>query len=136
VFALFYGIRDYANAVVAEHGNYARCSSSYLCTYHLAERLMQDAAFDEPLRLYEQWYSEYFGTFCDVLLAETEEEKHAIAPMDALRPLLKYQLAEARKAILEMPQMPAEDWREAQIRKPTGDTQKLRVIFGGAGRLN
>jgi len=25
--------------------------------------------------------------------------------MDALRPLLKYQLAEARKAILEMPQM-------------------------------
>jgi hypothetical protein len=35
-----------------------------------------------------------------------------------------------------MPQMPAEDWREVQIRKPTGDTQKLRVIFGGAGRLN
>jgi PAS domain-containing protein len=25
----------------------ARGSSSYLCTYHLAERLMQDAAFDE-----------------------------------------------------------------------------------------
>jgi len=134
--AQFYGIRDYANAVLAEHGNYARCSSSYLCTYHLAERLMQDAAFDEPLRLYEQWYSEYFRTFCDVLLAETEEEKQAIAPMDALRPLLKYQLAEARKAILEMPQMPAEDWREAQIRRPTGDTQKLRVIFGRAGHLN
>jgi uncharacterized glyoxalase superfamily metalloenzyme YdcJ len=134
--AQFYGIRDYANAVLAEHGNYARCSSSYLCTYHLAERLMQDAAFDEPLRLYERWYSEYFRTFCDVLLAETEEEKQAIAPMDALRPLLKYQLAEARKAILEMPQMPAEDWREAQIRRPTGDTQKLRVIFGRAGHLN
>src|ERR1700716_1872537 len=134
--AQFYGIRDYANAVLAEHGNYARCSSSYLCTYHLAERLMQDAAFDEPLRLYERWYSDYFRTFCDVLLAETEEEKQAIAPMDALRPLLKYQLAEARKAILEMPQMPAEDWREAQIRRPTGDTQKLRVIFGRAGHLN
>jgi hypothetical protein len=133
VFALFYGIRDYANAVVAEHGNYARCSSSYLCTYYLADRLMQDAAFDEPLRLYEQRYSEYFRTYCDVALAQTEEEKQAIGPMDALRPLLKYQLAEARKAILEMPQMPAEDWREVQIRKPTGDTQKLRVIFGGAG---
>ena len=131
--AQFYGIRDYASAVVAEHGNYARCSSSYLCTYHLAERLMQDAAFDEPLRLYEQWYSEYFQTYCDVALAQTEEEKQAIAPMDALRPLLKHQLAEARKAILEMPQMPAEDWREAQIRRPTGDTQKVRVIFGGAG---
>jgi uncharacterized glyoxalase superfamily metalloenzyme YdcJ len=134
--AQFYGIRDYTNGMVAEHGNYVRSSSSYLCTYHLAERLMQDAAFDEPLRLYEQWYSEYFATFCDVLLAETEEEKQAIAPMDALRPLLKYQLAEARKAILEMPQMPAEDWREAKIRKATGDTQKLHVIFGGTGRIN
>jgi len=30
-------------------------------------------------------------------LAQTEEEKQAIAPMDALRPLLKHQLAEARK---------------------------------------
>ena len=136
LFTFFYGFRDYTNAVLAEHGNYVRCSSSYLCTQHLAERLMQDAAFDEPLRMYEQWYSEYFRAFCDVALAQTDEEKQAIAPMDALKPLLKYQLAEARKAILEMPQMPAEDWREAQIRKPTGDTQKLRVILGGAGRIN
>ena len=136
LFALFYGIRDYANAVVAEHGNYVRCSSSYLCTYHLAERLMQDAAFDEPLRMYEQRYSEYFRTFCDVALARTEEEKQASAAMDALKPLLKYQLAEARQAILEMPQMPAEDWREAQIRKPTGDTQRLRVLFSSGGRVN
>ena len=132
LFALFYGIRDYANAVLAEHGNYVRCSSSYLCTHHLAERLMRDAAFDEPLRMYEQWYSEYFRTFCDVALAETEEEKQATAPMDALKPLLKYQLARARQAILDMPQMPADDWREARIRKPTGDTQKLRTLFGGA----
>ena len=97
---------------------------------------MQDAAFDEPLRIYEQWYSEYFRAFCDVALAETEEEKRATAPMDALKPLLKYQLAEARQAILAMPQMPAEDWREATIRKPTGDTQRLRAIFGSASRNN
>ena len=136
LFAFFCGFRDYTNAVLVEHGNYVRCSGSYLCAHHLAEHLMQDAAFDEPLRLYEQWYSEYFRTFCDVALAESEEEKQATAPMDALKPLLKYQLAEARKAILEMPQMPAEDWREAQIRKPTGDTQRLRAIFGSANRTN
>jgi hypothetical protein len=136
LFALFYGIRDYTNAVLAEHGHYVRCSSSYLCTYHLAEHLMQDAAFDEPLRMYEQWYSEYFRAFCDVALAETEEEKQAIAAMEALKPLLKYQLAEARQAILAMPQMPAEDWREAQIRKPTGDTQRLRTLFASARRVN
>jgi len=136
LFAIFYGFQDYTNAVLAEHGNYVRCSSSYLCTHHLAERLMQDAAFDEPLRMYELWYSEYFRAFCDVALAETEEEKLAIAPMEALKPLLKYQLAEARQAILAMPQMPTEDWREAQIRKPTGDTQRLRVLLGGTGRVN
>jgi uncharacterized glyoxalase superfamily metalloenzyme YdcJ len=136
LFAFFCGFRDYTNAVLAEHGNYVRCSSSYLCAHHLAEHLMQDAAFDEPLRIYEQWYSEYFRAFCDVALAETEEEKRATAPMDALKPLLKYQLAEARQAILAMPQMPAEDWREATIRKPTGDTQRLRAIFGSASRNN
>lgn len=136
LFALFYGIRDYTNAVLAEHRNYVRCSSSYLCTHHLAEHLMQDAAFDQPLRMYEQWYSEYFRAYCDVALAETEEERQAIAPIDALKPLLKYQLAEARQAILDMPQMPAEAWREAQIRKPTGDTQTLRVLFSSTGRVN
>jgi hypothetical protein len=136
LFEFFYGFRDYTNAVVAEHGNYVRCSSSYLCTHHLAEHLMRDAAFDEPLQMYEERYSEYFRAFCDAELAETEEEKQAIAPMDALKPLLKYQLAEARQAILDMPQMPAEDWREAQIRKRTGDTQKLRTLFSSARRVN
>ena len=43
--ALFYGCRDYTNAVLREHANYVRCSSSYVCTYHLGEHLMQDAAF-------------------------------------------------------------------------------------------
>ena len=51
--------------------------------------------------------------------------------METLQPLLKYQLAEARQAILQMPQLPAEEWREASIRKPTGDTQRLRALFSG-----
>src|SRR6266513_3177600 len=79
VFALFYGIRDYTNAVLAEHGNYVRCSSSYLCAHHLAEHLMQDAAFDEPLRMYEQWHSEYFRTYCDVALAETQRSWRSLS---------------------------------------------------------
>jgi hypothetical protein len=128
LFSIFYGVREYTNAVLAEHGNYVRCSSSYLCTRYLAEHLMRDAAFDEPLRMYEQWYAEYFRTFCDVALAESEEEKLAVAPMDALKPLLKYQLAEARQAILGMPQTSGEEWRETRIRRPTGDTQTVRTL--------
>ncbi len=136
LFAVFYGSRDYVNAVLAEHGNYVRCSSSYLCTQYLAEHLMEDSALDEPLQIYEQWYAEYFRAFCDGALAETEDEKLAFAPMEALKPLLKHQLAEARQAILQIPQKAAKDWREVQIRKSTGDTQKLRTLFPVPGRVN
>ena len=128
--ALFYGYRDYTNAVLAEHSNYIRCSSSYVCTHHLGEHLMHDAAFDEPLQLYEQWYAEYFNTYCDCELAESTEEKQVCAPLDALKPLLKYRLGEAREAILAMPQVVEKDWREVEIRKANGDTQRLRTLFG------
>ncbi len=136
LFTWFYGYRDYTNAVLAEHGNYVRGTSSYLCTQHLAEHLMRDPAFDEPLQIYEVWYAEYFRAFCDVALAETEEEKQATAAIETLKPLLKYQLSEARRAILAMPQEPVDDWREVKIRKATGDTQKLRAIFVKPGQVN
>lgn len=125
--AVFYGCADYTNALLTEHGNYVRSSSSYLCTQHLAEHLMHDPALDEPLELYEEWYTEYFHAFCDVEIAETEEEKQACLAQDSLKPLLKYRVTEARKAILAMPQTPRE-WREVRIRRPTGDTQRLRAL--------
>jgi hypothetical protein len=130
VLALFYGCRDYIDALLREHGNYVRCSSSYLCTHHLGEHLMQDAAFAEPLQLYEEWYAEYFRAYCDSQLAETEQEKNEVVALDALKPLLKQRLAEARQAILAMPQSPDREWREVEIRKPNGDTQRMRAIFG------
>jgi hypothetical protein len=128
--ALFHGCRDYTSAVLAEHASYIRYSGSYVCTQYIGENLMHDAAFDEPLQLYEEWYAEYFHTYCDAELAETEEEKHASAPLATLKPLLKHRLGEARQAILAMPQAPDKDWREVQIRKPNGDTQRLRTLFG------
>lgn len=128
--SLFYGCRDYTNAVLAEHGRYVRCSSSYVCTHYLGEHLMQDAAFDEPLQLYEQWFAEYFRAYCDTELAETQAEKDACIPLDALKPLLKHRLGEARQAILAMPKSPDREWREVQIRKPNGDTQRMKSIFG------
>jgi hypothetical protein len=133
LFGLFYGYRDYANAVLAEHGNYVRCSSSYLCTQYLAEHLMHDEALTEPLQLYEQRFAEFFRAFCDGELAETEEERILAEPLDALRPLLKYQLTEARQAILKMPLAPARQWREVEIRKPTGQTQRLRALLDSGG---
>jgi hypothetical protein len=133
LFQLFYGNRDYSNAVLAEHGNYVRVSSSYLCAQYLAEHLMHDAAVAEPMQLYEERFGEFFRAFCDGELAETPGERLAAEPLDALRPLLKFQLAEARQAILAMPLAPAREWREVAIRRPTGETQRLRTLFPGPG---
>ena len=128
LFKLFYGHRDYSNSVIAEHANFLRCSSSALCVTHIAEQLMRDAAFEEPMKLYEEWYADYFRLFCDVGLAETEEERLALGPLEALKPLLKQRLREARDAILAMPKVPSTIWREVEMRRATGETQKLRRI--------
>jgi hypothetical protein len=128
LFSLFYSNRDFSNAVIAEHANFLRCSSSRICLDHLAEHLMRDAAFAEPMQLYKEWYTDYFRVFCDVSLAETEDERTLLAPTEALKPLLKQRLREARDAILAMPEVPASVWREVEIRRATGETQKLRRL--------
>jgi hypothetical protein len=128
LFALFYGTRDYANSVIAEHASFVRSRTSYICLDHLAERLMRDAAFEEPMQLYTEWYADYFRVFCDVALADTEEEKLALAPVEALKPLLKHRLREARDSILALPKVPSTVWREVEIRRATGETQKLRRL--------
>ena len=130
---LFYSSRDYANAVVTEHGNYVRCLSSHVCTEYLAQHLMHDAAVSEPMQLYEERFTEYFRAFCDTELAETEDERVRAEPLADLRPLLKLQLAEARQAILGMAIAPAREWREVQIRRPTGETQRLRALSSANG---
>jgi hypothetical protein len=128
LFSLFYGTRDYTNAVIAEHASFLRCHSSHLCLDHLAAQLMRDTAFEEPMQLYSEWYSDYFRLFCDVELAETEEEKLALSPQEALKPLLKLRLREARDSILALPRVPSTVWREVEIRRATGETQKLRRL--------
>jgi hypothetical protein len=126
--ALFYSMREYSASMIAEHGNYLRGAASYWCSHHLARRLMKDSAFAEPLHLYEERYSDYFRVFCDVELADTEEEKREVESMRALKPLLKLQLAEARREILTMPYKPQKVWHEVEIRRPTGDTVKLPTL--------
>jgi hypothetical protein len=126
--ALFHRCRNYGHALLAEHGNYVRCSSSYLCTQHLAEHLMHDPALNAPLRLYEEWYRDYFQAYCDLELAETEEEKAACLAQECLLALLKHRVTKARRAILAMPPSPV-DWDEVRIREATGDTVKLPALI-------
>jgi hypothetical protein len=134
MFSLFYGSRDYAHSVIAEHGSYIRYNSSYFCTQFLADELMRDEVFQDPLQLYEEWYSEYFRVFCDVALASTGEEKRAVSALETLKPFLRHRLDEVRKTILALPRIPGRSWREAEIRKPTGDTVKLRSLLADSNR--
>jgi hypothetical protein len=125
---LFHSLKDYSASVIAEHGNYLRGATSYWCSHHVARRLMKDGVFAEPLHLYQERYTDYFRVFCDVELADTEEEQQAVASMRLLKPLLKLQLAEARRAILTMPYRPEKVWREVEIRRPSGDTARLPAL--------
>jgi hypothetical protein len=126
--SMFHTLEDYAASLIAEHGNYVRGASSYWCSHHLARRLMKDSAFAEPLLLYQERYTDFFRVHCDVELAESEPEKQAVEPMRLLQPLLKKQLTEARQEILSMAYRPEKVWREVQIRRPTGDTERLRAL--------
>ena len=126
--AMFHSLKDYAASLIAEHGNYLRGASSYWCSHHLARRLMKDSAFAEPLLLYQERYTDFFRIHCDVELAESEAQKQAVEPMRMLQPLLKKQLAEARQEILSMAYRPEKVWREVQIRRPTGQTERLRAL--------
>jgi hypothetical protein len=126
--AMFHSLKEYSASLIAEHGNYVRGASSYWCSHHLARRLTKDGVFAEPLLLYQERYTDYFRVFCDVELAESEQEKQAVEPMRMLQPLLKLQLTEARREIVTMPYQPERVWREVEIRRPTGDTTRLRTL--------
>jgi hypothetical protein len=123
--AMFHSLKDYSASLIAEHGNYLRGASSYWCSHHLARRFMKDGAFAEPLLLYQERYTDFFRVHCDVELAETDKEREAVGSMRMLQPLLKLQLAEARREILSMAYRPQKVWREVEIRRPTGDTARL-----------
>jgi len=115
--------RNYDNAVVAEHGVYLRKACSYLCTSHVDTDVVEDPMFLDPMQRYEELYTEYFGLYCGVLLGTPGG-----VAQGALLPLLKMQLNEYRWAILDPRR--AQPWlrREAEIRVPTGDTQRLPTL--------
>ncbi len=104
VFELVYGDQDYVKAVLAEHGNYVRSSSSLLCSNHLGLTLLADRAFAEPMRHYEQRYADYFRVFCGAAL--TSNRYNNDDTLSTLLPYLKRQLGILRRAILAMPREP------------------------------
>lgn len=112
----------YESAVVSEHGAYLRKACSLICTHHLGSEIVHDPAFLDPMQRYEQLYQEYFELYCSTLIGSASESQRALLP------LLKHQLNEYRVAILDPRAAQPFLRREAELRKATGETQRLKSL--------
>ncbi|HWX32858.1 MAG TPA: hypothetical protein VNZ53_36185 [Steroidobacteraceae bacterium] len=122
----FHPTREYQQAVIAEHGGFVRKACSYLCTSHVGTGLVHDPAFLDPMQHYESLYAEYFDLYCAALFPDSAGS----AGDGSLLPLLKHQLNEWRWIILNPRQSQPRVKREREMRRPTGDTQRLRRFRG------
>jgi hypothetical protein len=125
VMAHFRPGRSYETAVVAEHNVYLRKACSYLCANHVGSDVVEDPAFHDPMQQYEQLYTEYFNVYCSSLTESPSADEEA---QHALLPLLKKQLNEYRWAILDPRRAQPFLRREADLRRPTGDTQRMNIL--------
>jgi hypothetical protein len=111
--------RSFEAAMISEHGEYLRKALSFLCTHYVGADVLGDPAFIDPLQRYEELYCEYFNLYCRALLREGSESQ------SALLPLLKHQLSVQRAAVLDPRGAQSFLRREAALRRPTGDTERL-----------
>ena len=118
----FYPTRGYQYAVVAEHGGYLRKACSYFCASHVGSGVVQDPSFLDPMQHYENLYAEYFDLYCSTLFPKDGLES---ASERSLLPLLKHQLNEWRWVILNPREGLPRYRRETEIRRTTGETQRL-----------
>ncbi len=121
VLAYFRTAQDYEDAVVAEHRIYLRKACSFLCASHLGLEVLEDAGFLDPVQRYEELYAEYFDLYCRTVSGFFDPESSA---QPELLPLLKHQLEEWRQAILSPQESLPRLLRDAELRRPTGDTQR------------
>jgi hypothetical protein len=125
IFTTFHPTYGYSHAVVAEHGMYLRKACSFLCTNHVGTEVVGDAAFDGPMQEYERLYTEYFSLYCGSSFAENDEELEA---QQTLLPLLKAELEAFRAGIIDPAARMARQRRDAELRRPTGDTQRMPAL--------
>jgi hypothetical protein len=121
----FYPTRGYRSAIIAEHGAFVRKSCSYLCASHVGTGLVQDPVFLDPMQHYEKLYAQYFDLYCSTLFPA---DGAGSACERSLLPLLKHQLNEWRWIMLNPRQSLPRIKREREIRRSTGDTQRLPIL--------
>jgi hypothetical protein len=99
--AHFHGHNDHVQMLLAEHGRYLRSSASFLCTAHIGAEHLQQGIFGEPLFEYGLLYTEYFSSYCDVMVMA--DSKQASRRLQMLLPQLKQEVLDARNRLLAYP---------------------------------
>src|SRR5271165_5074573 len=127
----FRGALQYEDAVIAEHRVYLRRACSFLCTNHLGLEVLEDAGFLDPVQRYEELYTEYFDLYCRTVCGVFDPESSA---QPELLPLLKHELEQWRQAILTPQESLPRLLRDAELRRPTGDTQRNPRLGPGTKR--
>jgi len=125
ILGYFYPTRGFQYALITEHGGFVRKACSYLCTSHVGTGLVHDPAFLDPMQHYESLYAEYFDLYCSTLFPA---DGIASASERSLLPLLKHQLNEWRWIILNPREARPRLNREREMRRATGDTQRLKTL--------
>jgi hypothetical protein len=80
LFSLFYGPRDFQNAVLAEHRQYTIAMSSRVSADHLID-LMHDPVSTQLLQQYETVFKRYFALSCYMLKGKNEIYGNAMKPI-------------------------------------------------------
>lgn len=117
-----HGQHGFARAMVAEHETYIRAVCHGLCSAYVGESVLGDSLYSESMSRYRTLYMDYFNAYCIARFPGNETDA-SVSPQ--LLPLLKQQVSELRHAILDYPLRASWLQREAAIRRPSGDTQRL-----------
>ena len=109
----FFSQRDYASAVVGEHGRYLRSAASYLCSSYVGRNLMFDTLFEQPLLEYEERYAEYFRAYCELIVLPEHESMRAV--QQSLLMTMKIEVTEWRRALLTLSHSQSGTWRRPKF---------------------
>lgn len=82
LFRVFYGPKEFRDAVLAEHRQYMLAVSSRVSTDHLIG-VMRDPISTQLLRQYETLYTQYFDLYCYMAATEDRDYAGAVTEMMA-----------------------------------------------------
>jgi hypothetical protein len=121
-FGVMYGQTDFASAMVREHRDYLVSTCSYLCVDQFCAVITMDRISE-----YEKTYTNYWRAHAACLLLESKRsdqyEQNA-----ALAQCIREDLQRARERVLGSAPNRADSLTLEELRRPTGDTVKMRVL--------